>query len=62
MLKAISKMSIREVSEILSKEPAEEFVKACTQDSRQGIQQLIIRYHKQWEARKAEEERIELLL
>lgn len=61
-MKAISQMSIREVNEVLNTQPSDEFVKACTRDSRQGIQQLIIRYYKNLESRIVEKERIELLL
>ncbi|BAE84378.1 MULTISPECIES: ribonuclease HII [Desulfitobacterium] len=61
-MKGISRMSIREVSEVLNTEPSEEFLKACAQDERLGIQNLIVRYYKEWEARLVEAERIEALL
>ncbi|MEL1134064.1 ribonuclease HII [Desulfitobacterium sp. THU1] len=61
-MKAISQMSIRELSEMLKTEPSGEFLKACAQDSRQGVRQLMIRYQKDCEVRKAEAVRIQHLL
>lgn len=62
ILKEISHMSIREVGEVLSTESSEEFLKACAQDPRQGIQRLIVRHLKYGEAQRAEAKRLEHLL
>lgn len=55
-------MSIREVSEVFSTEPSQEFLKACAKDPRQGIQRLVVRYHKYCEAQIAETQRLDSLL
>jgi len=61
-LKKISQMSIREVGEAFENQPSEDFLKACAQDPRQGIQRLVVRHHKYCEAQRAEAKRLELLL
>jgi len=61
-LKQVSQMSIREVGEVLSTEPSQEFLKACAQDPRQGIQRLVVRYHKYCEEQEAETKRLNHLL
>lgn len=55
-------MSIREVSEAFTTEPSQEFLKACAKDPRQGIQRLVVRYHKYREAQIAEAQRLNSLL
>lgn len=55
-------MSIREVGEVLSAESSEEFLKACAQDPRQGIQRLIVRHIKYREAQRVETKRVQHLL
>ncbi len=61
-MKQVSQMSIREVSEVFSTEPSQEFLKACAKDPRQGIQRLVVRYHKYREAQIAETQRLNNLL
>lgn len=61
-MKALAQMSIREVAEMLGKNPSEELLQACSRDSRQGIQSLLQRYYKEREAHRVEEERIQCLL
>ncbi len=61
-MKGLAQMSIREVGEILNASPSEEFLLACGKDSRQGIQKLINRYHKNCQMETEEAERIERLL
>jgi ribonuclease HII len=61
-LKNVSQMSIREAEEVLSTNASEEFLQACAQDPRQGIQKLLMRHIKYREEQRAEAKRIERLL
>jgi len=61
-LKKLSQMSIREVGECFENQPSEDFLKACAQDPRQGIQRLVVRHRKYCEAQSVEAKRLELLL
>lgn len=61
-MKDVSQMSIREAEEFLGTNASEEFLQACAQDPRQGIQKLLLRYTKRREEHRAEAKRIEQLL
>lgn len=55
-------MSIREVEDVFNSEPSEEFLKICSQDSRRGVQRLVVRYTKHSQEQKAEFQRIQGML
>lgn len=61
-MKPLSQMSIREVDDILKSDPSEEFLEVCVKDPRQGIQRLVARHSKHYEAQRAESRRIQGLL
>lgn len=61
-MKPLSQMSIREVEDVLSSEPSEEFLKICAKDSRQGVQRLVVRYTKHYQEQRAEFQRIQGML
>lgn len=61
-MKALSEMSIREISELLTLEPSESNLQACREDKRLGVRRLVERYTLHLASQRAEDERIQTLL